>query len=67
MKKADAKIYLTREPDGIFHMEIHDSRGKRVIFSNPKDVYKTPYADMIKAVGETIGIILESKAEAEIH
>ena len=67
MKKADAKIYLTMEPNGIFCMEIHDPRGKRVIFSDPNDAYKAPYADMEKAVGQTIRIILESKAEAGKH
>lgn len=65
--KADAKIYLTMEPKGIFHMVIHDPRGRRVIFSDPNDIYKAPYADMQKAVGETIGIILESKAAAGKH
>jgi hypothetical protein len=67
LKKPDAKIYLTMQSNGIFCMEIHDPRGKRVIFSDPNDVYKAPYADMEKAVGETIRIILESKAAAERH
>lgn len=65
--KADAKITLTMQPNGIFCMEIHDPRGKRIIFSDPNDAYKAPYADMEKAVGQTIRIILESKAETEKH
>ena len=63
--KADAKIYLTMQANGIFCMEIHDPRGKRVIFSDPNDIYKAPYADMEKAVGQTIRVILESKAQGE--
>jgi len=67
LKKPDAKIYLTMQPNGIFCMKIHDPRGKRVIFSDPNDPYKAPYADMEKAVGQTIMTILESKARAEKH
>ena len=59
--KPDARITLTMEPNGVFRMEILDPIGKRVIFSDPMDPYKTPYADMEKAIGQTIKIILETK------
>ena len=62
-KKYDARITLTMEPNGIFRMEIHDPLGKKVIFSNPSDKYKTPYADMEKAIGQTVEIILRKKEE----
>ena len=47
-------------------MEILDPIGKRVIFSDPKDPYKTPYADMEKAIGQTVQIILEHKKEGRL-
>jgi len=61
--KPDARITLTMEPDGVFRMEIFDPRGKRVIFSDPNDPYKAPYAEMEKAIGQTVRIILENKKE----
>ncbi len=51
------------EPNGIFRMEIFDPLGKRVIFSDPCDIYKAPYADMEKAIGQTIQTILRKKEE----
>ena len=59
--KPDARITLTMEPNGTFTMEIHDPRGKRVIFSNPNDHFKAPYADMGRAINQTIQTILKSK------
>jgi hypothetical protein len=64
--KPDARITLTMEPNGVFRMEIFDPRGKRVIFSNPTDPYKAPYADMEKAIGQTVQIILEHKKEGRL-
>jgi hypothetical protein len=60
-RTADARISLTMESNGIFSMEIFDPIGMRVIFSDPMNPYKTPYADMEKAIGQTIKIILETK------
>jgi hypothetical protein len=54
------------EPNGVFRMEIFDPRGKRVIFSNPTDPYKAPYANMEKAIGQTVQIILEHKKEGRL-
>jgi len=51
------------EPNGVFRMEILDPIGKRVIFSDPNDPYKAPYAEMEKAIGQTVRIILENKKE----
>jgi len=63
MPKFDARITLTMEPNGIFRMEIYDPLGKRVIFSRPGAVDNPPYADMEKAIGQTVQIILWKKEE----
>ena len=59
--KPDAKIFLTMKPNGAFLMEIHDPIGKRFIFSDPTDPYKTAYSNMEKAISQTIQVILRSK------
>lgn len=58
---SDAMMSLTMEPDGIIRMEIYDPLGKRVIFPNPSKSGKEPYADMEKAISQTIQVIINAK------